>query len=81
MSNSSVHTPDTSSNPQLHSIVRKLGHDLRSPLSIIAMGIEAIRALKNEPGQLDAICDMMAQQGVEPMKNMITHMVDSTTQT
>lgn len=67
----------TNSDPQLHGIVRKLAHDLRSPLSIMAMGIEAVRALKSDPEQIEAICDMMAQQGIEPMKNMITEMVDS----
>lgn len=61
---------------ELHKIVRKLAHDLRSPLSIIAMGVEATRAMKNDPHQIDALCDMMAREGVEPIKRMIAEMVE-----
>lgn len=67
---------DAATSEQLHKILRKLAHDLRSPLSIIAMGIEATRAMKNDPSQLDALCDMMAREGVEPIKRIITEMVE-----
>ena len=67
---------DAATSEQLHKILRKLAHDLRSPLSIIAMGIEATRAMKNDPSQLDALCDMMAREGVEPMKRLIAEMVE-----
>jgi signal transduction histidine kinase len=55
----------------LQQILRQLNHDLRSPLSTISMGIEAIRALKHDPEQIDAICDMMADQGVEAIKKIL----------
>lgn len=67
---------DSVANEELHKILRKLAHDLRSPLSIIAMGIEATRAMKNDPNQLDALCDMMAREGVEPIKRIIAEMVE-----
>ncbi len=67
---------DAATSEQLHRILRKLAHDLRSPLSIIAMGIEATRAVKNDPTQLEALCDMMAREGVEPMKRLIADLVE-----
>jgi hypothetical protein len=67
---------DAAAREQLHKILRKLAHDLRSPLSIVAMGIEATRAMKNDPAQLDALCDMMAREGVEPIKQLIAEMVE-----
>jgi len=67
---------DAAESEQLHKILRKLAHDLRSPLSIVAMGIEATRAMKHDPDQLDALCDMMAREGVEPIKRIIAEMVE-----
>ena len=65
-----------SSDERLHQIIRKLAHDLRSPLSVMAMGIEAIRIMKNEPDQCDALCEMMAREGVESMKRILEEMVE-----
>lgn len=55
----------------LKEILRQLNHDLRSPLSTIAMGIEALRALKHDPEQVDMLLDMMSEQGVEAMKKIL----------
>lgn len=55
----------------LKEILRQLNHDLRSPLSTIAMGIEALRALKHDPVQVDMLLDMMSEQGVEAMKKIL----------
>lgn len=55
----------------LKEILRQLNHDLRSPLSTIAMGIEAVRALKHDPEQVDMLLDMMSEQGVEAMKKIL----------
>ncbi len=69
-----IASPDSQS---YHQKLRKLAHDIRSPLSVLAMGIEAIRALKDDPAQLDALCDMMANEGITPIKNSLNQMVDS----
>ncbi len=66
----------TGTSSALSPVLHKLAHDLRTPLSIIAMGIEAIRALKHDPAQLDAICDMMSAQGVEAIKQHINRMTE-----
>lgn len=63
---------------QVHQIVRKLAHDLRSPLSVMAMGIEAIRIMKHDPSQCDALCEMMAKEGIESMKRILEEMVQRT---
>lgn len=52
-------------------VLRQLNHDLRSPLSTIAMGIEALRALKHDPAQVDMLLDMMSEQGVEAIKKIL----------
>ena len=54
-----------------HDVLRQLNHDLRSPLSTIAIGIEALRALKHDPEQVDILLDMMAEQGVEAIKKIL----------
>lgn len=69
-------TSGTEAREPLDQILHQFAHDLRSPLSIISMGIEAIRALKHDPSQLDTICDMMAQQGVESIKAQISQLCD-----
>lgn len=52
-------------------VLRQLNHDLRSPLSTIAIGIEALRAVKHDAAQVDALLDMMAEQGVEAIKKIL----------
>ncbi len=58
----------------LNEVLRQLNHDLRSPLSTIAMGIEALRVLKNDPSQVDMLLDMMSEQGVEAIKKILDEM-------
>ncbi len=74
--NTSTVNTATGTSSALSPVLHKLAHDLRTPLSIIAMGIEAIRALKHDPAQLDAICDMMSAQGVEAIKQHINRMTE-----
>lgn len=61
--------PDT--DKPLKEVLRQLNHDLRSPLSTIAMGIEALRVLKGDPEQVDMLLDMMSEQGVEAIKKIL----------
>ena len=63
---------------QLQQVVRKLAHDLRTPLSILSMGIEAVRMTHPDPAQCDALCDMMAKEGIESMKRIIEEAVERT---
>ena len=63
---------------QLHQTVRKLAHDLRSPLSVMAMGIEAIRIMKNDPTQCEALCEMMSREGIDSMKRILEEIVENT---
>ncbi len=59
------------SDKPLSEVLRQLNHDLRSPLSTIAMGIEALRAVKHDPAQVDMLLDMMSEQGVEAIKKIL----------
>ena len=69
-------TLNLSSDERLHKIVRKLAHDLRTPLSVMSMGVEAIRIMKNDPEQCDALCEMMAREGIESMKRILEEVVE-----
>ncbi len=59
------------SDKSLDQTLRQLDHDLRSPLSTIAMGIEAIKALKHDPAQIEMLCQMIQDQGVEEIKRVL----------
>ena len=54
-----------------HSNVRKLAHDLRTPLSIISMGLEILRQVRNDDEQFNRVLSMMSSEGVYPLKRMI----------
>ena len=63
---------------QLQQFVRKLAHDLRTPLSILSMGIEAVRMTHPDPSQCDALCDMMTKEGIESMKRILEEALERT---
>lgn len=65
---------DQPSSQTLSEVLRQLNHDLRSPLSTIAMGLEAIRVLKHDPAQVDALLDMMNEQGIEEIKRILNRL-------
>ena len=48
--------------------LRKLAHDLRTPLSIISMGIEILKQVRNDDEQFQRVLTMMSSEGVGPLK-------------
>lgn len=56
--------------------LRQLAHDLRSPLSILSMGVETLKSFRTDPEQFDQICNMLLTDGVEPMKQLINRVAE-----
>ena len=54
--------------------LRQLIHDLRTPLSVIAMGLEILKQVRNDDENFNRIVAMIADEGVEPMKRMLAGM-------
>jgi signal transduction histidine kinase len=56
--------------------LRQLTHDLRSPLSILSMGVETLKSLRADEQQFDLVCSMLSKEGIEPLKEMISRLAD-----
>ena len=52
--------------------VRQLVHDLRTPLSVISMGLEILKQVRHDEEQFGRVLAMISQEGVEPMKRLLT---------
>ena len=52
--------------------VRQLVHDLRTPLSVISMGLEILKQVRHDDEQFSRVLAMISQEGVEPMKRLLT---------
>ncbi len=50
----------------------KLVHDLRTPLSVISMGLEILKQVRHDEEQFGRVLAMISQEGVEPMKRLLT---------
>jgi hypothetical protein len=57
--------------------VRKLAHDLRSPLSVICMGLEALEFVREDQEQFNTIRQMMQSAGTE-LKEFIDYLAPNT---
>ncbi|SFJ18199.1 histidine kinase dimerization/phospho-acceptor domain-containing protein [Planctomicrobium piriforme] len=44
--------------------LRQLAHDLRSPLTVISMGLEALQHARKDDQEFRTLCDMIEQQGI-----------------
>jgi hypothetical protein len=56
--------------------VRKLAHDLRSPLSVICTGLQAMEAVRTDEELFNTIRDMMQAAGTE-LKDLIEGLAPS----
>lgn len=57
---------------QLHQLV----HDLRTPLSVISMGIEILKQVRQDPEQFSRVTTMIAEEGIEPIKRLLAEVAD-----
>lgn len=57
--------------------LRKLLHDIRSPFSIICMGVDALKALRDDEQQFNAICATIEQEGIERLREKLDALPDA----
>jgi K+-sensing histidine kinase KdpD len=51
--------------------IRQLVHDLRTPLSVICMGLEVLKAVRHDEEQFSQLLQMMSAEGTQPLKALI----------
>ena len=56
--------------------VRKLAHDLRSPLSVICTGLQAMESVRNDEETFNMLVEMMQSAGKE-LKDLIETLAPS----
>jgi PAS domain S-box-containing protein len=56
--------------------VRKLAHDIKTPLSIITMGIELLKQNPNIGEDQKMVCEMIDGDGVKPLETLISDMIE-----
>jgi|GEM_PF-3222238 len=56
--------------------LRQLAHDLRTPLSIISMGLEILKQVRHDDEQFAHMLKMITTEGVEPLKTMIADLAN-----
>jgi hypothetical protein len=56
--------------------LQRLMHDIRSPFSIISMGIEALRALRDDEEQFQAMCQTIEQEGIDKLRERLDALPD-----
>lgn len=54
--------------------LRQLAHDFRTPLSVICMGLEALKHVRHDEQQFDELLRMMVSEGTERLKALISEM-------
>ncbi|MCA9114606.1 MAG: hypothetical protein KDA79_05935 [Planctomycetaceae bacterium] len=56
--------------------LRQLQHDIKTNLSIISMGLQALPGLKDEPEEFKELCQTIEESGVRPLKEMVAEIIE-----
>ena len=56
--------------------LRKLGHDVRTPLGIVCTGLEALKGMREDADSFAEIYETIQRDGIEPLKTIIAELVD-----
>jgi len=51
-------------------------HDLRTPLAIISMGVDALKRTRHDDGQFVEISQMIANEGIKPLNDLLATLGD-----
>jgi len=57
--------------------LRQLAHNIQTPLSVISMGLEAIKAVPPGSAEFNTMLGMMRDSGVEELKTAISQLVEA----
>lgn len=53
---------------------RQLGHDVKTYLGIVTMGLELLSALRDDPAQFDAMLAEIRTEGIAPLREVIAEL-------
>lgn len=65
--------PRTTVDPQF---LRQLAHDFRTPLSVVAMGLEALKHVRHDEQQFQEMLQMITLEGTERLKSLINDLAE-----
>lgn len=57
--------------------LRKLAHDVRTPLSVICTGMEALRAVRDDADRFAEVYKTIQEQGVGPLQESVSKLVEA----
>jgi K+-sensing histidine kinase KdpD len=55
--------------------LKKLGHDIKTPLGIITMGLHALEHARDEADEFEQLCKMIETDGVQPLQSMLSEIL------
>ncbi|NNJ26509.1 hypothetical protein [Alienimonas chondri] len=53
---------------------RQLGHDVKTYLGIVTMGLELLPALRDDPAQFDAMLAEIRSEGIAPLRKVVAEL-------
>ena len=54
-----------------YSELQQWAHDLRTPLSIISMGVEALQRVRHDDRQFNELMDIIQRDGINSLNNLL----------
>ncbi len=63
-------------NPMYRQRLRQLAHDLRTPLSIISMGVEALKSVRTDAEEFATLVTMIENEGIARLKEALTALTE-----
>jgi signal transduction histidine kinase len=54
-------------------------HDLRTPLSIISMGVDALQRVRHDDQQFKELSEMIAREGIGPLNRLLDELGNENT--
>ena len=67
-------TPQSAS--EIDEQIRQIDHDIKSTLSVITIGLQALEGACGEPAEFSELRTLIEDQGVEPLKKLIAKLVE-----
>ncbi|QDT33265.1 hypothetical protein [Thalassoglobus polymorphus] len=59
-----------------HEQLRQLQHDMKTYLGVVTMGLQALEVVREDPEEFAELSQTIAEEGVEPLKQVVAEIVD-----
>lgn len=57
--------------------LRQLGHDVKSPLTVISMGLQALKSLRLDAQEFNEVYDTIMHDGLDQLKAAVDRLVQA----